>query len=279
MSILTGWRGCARVAGCLAALCLAGIVAKAQTTAMVAQAPIWIEKPDIAAFEKGENARLEAGQRAIEQILAVKGPRTVENTLAPYDDVVRQYNTVGYLSTLLQQVHPDEKYRDSAMAMTSKVGAAIAELSLNQGVYKALAAMDLTGADAATKYYVQRKLVEFKLAGVDKDDATREKLKALQDKLVGLQSAFDRNISDDQRSIMVDSAAELDGLPKDYLDAHKPGPDGKIKISTNYPDAFPVLTFGKNDALRKRLFLEFDNRAYPKNREVLMDLIKTRYEI
>src|SRR5262249_21859442 len=279
MSILTGWRGCARVAGCLAALCLAGIVAKAQTTAMVAQAPIWIEKPDIAAFEKGENARLEAGQRAIEQILAVKGPRTVENTLAPYDDVVRQYNTVGYLSTLLQQVHPDEKYRDSAMAMTSKVGAAIAELSLNQGVYKALAAIDLTGADGATKYYVQRQLLEFRLAGVDKDDATRAKLKALQDKLVDLQSGFDRNISDDQRSITVDSAAELDGLPKDYLDAHKPGPDGKIKISTNYPDAFPVLTFGKNDALRKRLFLEFDNRAYPKNREVLMEMIKTRSEI
>jgi len=77
----------------------------------------------------------------------------------------------------------------------------------------------------------------------------------------------------------VDSAAELEGLPKDYIDAHKPGPDGKIKITTSYPDAFPVLTFAKSDAVRKRLYLEFENRAYPKNREVLMDLVRTRYQI
>ncbi|HSC46127.1 MAG TPA: M3 family metallopeptidase [Candidatus Acidoferrum sp.] len=279
MCLVTLLRGCGRVAACAVMVCVAGMAAEAQTAAMVKQAPVWVEKPDIAAFEKLENARLAAGQQAIERILAVKGQHTVENTLAPYDEVIRQYNTAGYLSTLLQQVHPDEKYRDAATAMTSKVGAAIAELALNQGVYKALSALDVKQADAATQYYVKRQLLEFRLAGVDKDDATRAKLKALQDKVVELQSAFDRNISDDQRSITVDSAAELEGLPKDYLEAHKPGADGKIKISTNYPDAFPVLTFGKNDAVRKRLFLEFDNRAYPKNRDVLMEMIRARHEI
>lgn len=274
MSILKTLRVAATGAGCAA--WLAGALAAAgQTT----QAPVWSSKPDIKAFEKMENDRLEAAQRSIDQLLAVKGQRTTENTLAPYDEIVRQYNSAGYLSLLLQQVHPDAAYRDSATAMTSKVGAASAALALNQGVYKALAAIDLTGVDPATKYYVQRQLLEFRLAGVDKDDATRVRLKELQDKLVDLQSAFDRNISDDQRSLTVDSAAELDGLPKDYIDAHKPGPDGKIKITTNYPDAFPVLTFAKSDALRKRLYLEFENRAFPKNRDVLMGMVRTRYEI
>ncbi len=247
--------------------------------AMAVQAPVWIGKPDIAAFEKMENDRLAAGQAAIDQILAVKGARTIENTLAPYDEVVRQYNSAGYLAVLLQQVHPDAKFRDSATAMTSKVGAAGSALALNQGVYKALTAIDMTKADAATKYYVQRQLLEFKLAGVDKDDATRAKLKTLLDKLTDLQSTFDRNISDDQRSITVDSAADLDGMPKDFIDAHKPGADGKIKLTTNYPDVFPILTFAKSDAVRKQLYLQFQNRAYPKNREVLMDMMKTRHEI
>jgi thimet oligopeptidase len=259
-------------------LCGISLTASAQT-ATVVQAPVWINKPDVAAFEKIENEHLAAGERAIEQILAVKGARTVENTLVPYDEVVRQYNTAGYLSVLMQQVHPDAKFRDSATAMTSKVGAAGSSLALNQGVYKALAAVDVNSADSATKYYVQRQLLEFRLAGVDKDDATRARLKTLLDKLTDLQSAFDRNISDDQRSITVDSAAELDGLPKDYIEAHKPGPDGRIKITTNYPDAFPVLTFAKSDPVRKRLYLEFDNRAYPKNREVLLDMVRARYEI
>lgn len=263
----------------VACLLAVPLITGAQTSVAVAQAPLWINKPDVPAFEKLENERLTAAQRSIDQILAVKGPHTIENTLLPFDEIIRQYNTAGYLSVLLQQVHPAAAYRDAATAMTSKVGAAGAALALNQGVYKALAAIDLSGADPATRYYVQRQLLEFRLAGVDKDDQTRARLKQLQDKLVDLQSAFDRNISDDQRSITLDSAAELDGVPKDYFDSHKPGPDGKIKISTNYPDAFPILTFAKSDAVRKRLYLEFDNRAYPKNRDVLMEMIRTRHEI
>jgi Zn-dependent oligopeptidase len=254
------------------------VQAQAPST-MAVQAPIWIGKPDVAAFEKMENDHLAAGQAAIDKILAVKGARTIENTLVPYDEVTRQYNSAAYLAILMQQVHPDAKFRDSATEMTSKVGAASSSLALNQGVYKALAAIDLTHADATTKYYVQRQLLEFKLAGVDKDDATRTKLKGLFDKLTDLQSAFDRNISDDQRSITVDSAADLDGMPKDFIDAHKPGADGKIKLTTNYPDVFPILTFAKSDAVRRQLFLQFQNRAFPKNREVLLDMMKTRYEI
>ena len=265
----------------LFAIAFAGAVpARSQApSTMAVQAPIWIGKPDVAAFEKMENDHLAAGQAAIDQILAVKGARTIENTLVPYDEVTRQYNSAGYLAVLLQQVHPDAKFRDAATAMTSKVGAASSSLSLNQGVYKALAAIELAHADATTKYYVQRQLLEFKLAGVDKDDATRAKLKTLFDKLTDLQSLFDRNISDDQRSITVDSAAELEGMPKDFIDGHKPGPDGKIKLTTNYPDVFPILTFAKSDAVRRQLFLQFQNRAFPKNREVLLDMMKTRYEI
>src|SRR5256886_64789 len=240
---------------CLAAFAAAApVLAAAQTaTVTVAQAPIWISKPDIAAFEKIENDHLAAGQRAIDQVLAVKGARTIDNTLVLFDEIVRQYNSAGYLSGAMQQVHPDAKFRDAAVAMTSKVGDAASSLALNQGVYKALAAVDLSGADAATKYYVERQLLEFRLAGVDKDDETRGRLKKLFDKLTDLQSAYDRNISDDQRSITIDSAAELDGMPKDFIDAHKPGPDGKIKLTTNYPDGFPILTFAKSDAVRTYL--------------------------
>ncbi len=78
--------------------------------------------------------------------------------------------------------------------MTTKVSTAASALSLNHGVYKALASLDLSKADAATKYYVQRQLLEFRLAGVDKDDATRKKLNELNTRLADLQSTFERNI-------------------------------------------------------------------------------------
>jgi thimet oligopeptidase len=257
-------------------LFLAAVVSAQSVT--VSQPTIWASKPDVAAFEKIENDRLAAGQHAIDTVIAVKGPRTIENTLVPYDEAVRQNNSAGYFAGLMEQVHPEAAFRDHATAMLTKASAAQTAIALNHEVYNALAALELSKADAATRYYVQRQLLEFRLAGVDKDDATRARLKKLNDQATEQQSMFDRNISDGQKAIEADPS-ELDGLPQDYIDRHKPGADGKIKITTDYPDALPVLNFAKSDALRRRLSLAFNTRAYPKNQEVLTSLMKTRYEI
>jgi len=243
------------------------------------QPPLWSTKPDIGAFEKMENDRLAAAQRAIDQIVTAEGSRRIENTLAPYDEAIRQLNSAIYFSTLMQQLHPDATYRDRATAMTTKVSSAQTALSLNRDVYQALAKLDVSKADFATRYYVQRQLLEFRLAGVDKDDATRAKLRKLQDQLTEDQSMFDRNISDDPKSVELADALELEGMPKDYIDNHKPGADGKIHITTNYPDLFPVLDFAKSDKLRRSLWEAWVSRAYPKNRDVLMNMMQTRYEI
>jgi thimet oligopeptidase len=258
-----------------AILCAA---AQAQT-ASVSQPPLWASKPDIPAFEKIENDRLAAAQRAIDTLVAAKGSRTIENTLAPFDEAVRQVNASVYFAMLMQQVHPDAGFRDHATAMLTKASAAQTAINLNRDVDSALAGLDLSHSDPATRYYVQRQLLEFRLAGVDKDDATRARLKKLNDQLTEEQSAFDRNISDDKRTVEVASAGELEGLPQDYIDRHKPGADGKIRVTMDYPDMFPALTFAKSDALRRSLFLAFDTRAYPKNRDVLVSMMKTRYEI
>lgn len=243
------------------------------------QPPLWSAKPDIAAFEKIENGRLAAAQAAIDQIVGVKEPRTIENTLVPYDEAIRQINTAIYFSTLMQQVHPDADFRDQATAMTTKVSGAATALSLNPDVYHALVSLDLSSADPATRYYVQRQLLEFRLAGVDKDEATRNQLKKLNDQLTEDQSMFDRNISDDQKTVEVSNASELQGLPQDYIDNHKPGANGKIQLTTNYPDVFPALQFAQSDTLRRSLYEAFNSRAYPKNREVLRGMMETRYKI
>jgi len=252
-------------------------VLSAQSTS-VSQPTIWASKPDVAAFEKIENDRLDAGRRAIDTLIAVKGARTVENTLVLFDEAVRQNNSAGYFAGLMEQVDPEATFRDHATAMLTKASAAQTAIALNHDVYNALAGLDLSKADAATRYYVQRQLLEFRLAGVDKDDATRTRLKKLNDQSTEEQSMFDRNISDGQKTIEADPS-ELDGLPQDYIERHKPGADGKIQITTNYPDALPVFTFAKSDALRQRLSLAFNTRAYPKNQEVLTSLLNTRYEI
>jgi thimet oligopeptidase len=254
-----------------------GVIVSAQSVT-ISQPTVWAGKPDIAAFEKMENDRLAVAQQAIDTLVAVKAPRTVENTLTVFDEALRQVNTAGYLAGLMEQVHPDPAFRDHATAMHAKVSVVQTSINLNHEVYNALAGIDLTHADPATRYYVQRQLLEFRLAGVDKDDATRARLKKLNEQATEEQSMFDRNIADDKKTVEADPA-ELDGLPQDYIDAHKPGANGKILLTTAYPDALPVFNFAKSDGLRRRMSIAFGTRAYPKNQEVLTSLLKTRYEI
>src|SRR5205814_9997591 len=134
------------------------------------------------------------------------------------------------------QVHPDAKFRDAATDMVRKVSAAQTALALNRSVYDTLAELNLSKADKATQYYIKRQLLEFRLAGVDKDEATRNKLQPLNDQLTDEQAMFDRNISDGTKTIEVTDVKELDGLPQDYIDRHKPEADGKSHLTTDYPD-------------------------------------------
>jgi thimet oligopeptidase len=247
-------------------------------TVRISQATIWASKPDVTAFEKIETDRLADAQRSIDTLLAATGPRTIENTLAPLDEAFHQINSTAYFAQLMEQVHPDVTFRDHATAMLTKASAAQTAIALNHEVYNALAAIDVSQVDRATRYYVQRQLLEFRLAGVDKDDATRARLKKLSDLASQEQSMFDRNIADGQNVVEADPS-ELDGLPEDYIDRHQPDAAGKIHLTTDYPDALPVFTFAKSDALRRRMTLAFNTRAYPKNQEVLTRLMQTRYEI
>src|SRR5678815_5654623 len=90
--------------------------------------------------------------------------------------------------------------------------------------------LDLSGQDVTTRWWMTRDLLEFRRVGVDRDEATREKVRALADELVTIGQEFDRNIPADVKKVAF-SQADLAGLPADYLAAHPPGPDGKVAVS------------------------------------------------
>src|SRR5207253_9112200 len=152
----------------------------------------------------------------------------------------------GSQSSLMESVNPDSALRDAAEKTTQAIAAYGTELSLDRRVYDALSSIDLSKADAETKFYVGRELRDMRLSGVDKDDATRAKLKTLNDQIVKEGQEFDRNIRENVRTIQV-KPAELTGMPQDYIDGHKPDASGMVTIDINYPDYIPVMTYCTND--------------------------------
>ena len=158
------------------------------------------------------------------QLLAVQGQKTLGNTLRPYDDAVATLSAAGSLASLLDSVHPDKAVRDKARELTQAVAEAATALSLNQEVYRALVAMDMTTADPATAHYVSQTLLNYRLAGVDKDDATRAHLRQLSDQATEISLTFAKNVQENVNRVEVRDASELEGLPEDYIRNHPPMP-------------------------------------------------------
>ncbi len=89
------------------ALSIPSARAVAKGAATPVQPPFWTGKPDAPSFAKQEDERLDRAKADIAKMLAVKGPRTVANTLRPFDDASIELDAAGATSGLLEQVHPD----------------------------------------------------------------------------------------------------------------------------------------------------------------------------
>jgi len=228
------------------------------------------------------SARLAAHESALAALLAVAGARTPENSLRHFDAAIEQLSLAGAQAGILNSVAADKAVRDQAQMEAQRVAMAGSALSLNRAVYDALVAISLDGASAATKHYVGRTLLGYRLSGVDKDEATRDRLHALHDKATQLSLAFSRNIQEGGKTVEA-APEELEGLPADYIARH-PAQKGKsgaerVTLTTDPPDMMPVMTFAASAELRKKMFLAYNTRAYPANRQLLLDLLATRQEI
>ncbi|MDA8348917.1 MAG: hypothetical protein M0038_08965, partial [Pseudomonadota bacterium] len=168
----------------------------------------WAGQLTPASLEAWVNGHLAAEQQSVDALVALKETPTVENALALYDRANAELSIAGSEAGLLYSVSPEKAVRDKAQEMVQKVSEAAVALSLNQPVYKKLAAIQDAKADAGTRHYLSRTLLQYRLAGVDKDAATRERVRQLQEKITALSLTFGRNVQEHVNTVTVKDAAE-----------------------------------------------------------------------
>lgn len=261
-------------------LCLAACVRRADQEGGSLPAPdgarLLVSGPE--AFAAACASALDTARAQIASLKRIDPKQHGLSVLKAYDEATAALGNAGVRSSLTREVHPDARMRDAARDCEQKVEAANVEISQDRPVYDALATVDLSRYDAETRYWMERTLLDFRRAGVDRDEATRAKVRALNEELVKLGQEFMKNIASDVRTVELEPE-ELDGLPEDYLKAHAPGPTGKVTLTTNYPDYFPFMTYAKSAAARERYWRTYRLRAYPKNLEALSHLIAKRHEL
>lgn len=225
--------------------------------------------------------RLSQARDASATLRALPADASFVDVVEAYDAVSRPIDAVRGLAQLFFQVHPDAEVRSAAAELEQQIARFATEFSLDRDVYDALARLDLAEApDDVTRRIVEHALRNFRRAGVDRDEATRERVRALREELVTIGQEFSRNIAGDVRSITLPEGVEgLAGLPDDWIAAHPPADDGSVTVTTDPTDYMPFMKYARNREHRAALHRAFASRGAPANLEVLDRMLAKRHEL
>ena len=258
---------------CAAAVALAGQTSKplvAETSSLLSGTP--------EAFLASCHGDLEQAKKQVAELKASKAPRDAYSTLQALDTILLLVGDAGNRANLAEQVHPSKEFREAAQKCEQEATSVYTDFTLDRDLYTVLASLDASKLDAAGSYYLRTTLRDYHRAGVDRDDATRAKIKQLQDELVKIGQEFDQNIAGDVRKLQV-TAAEMNGLPEDFKRSHPADASGKVTLTTDNTDYVPFMDYSTSEPARKAYYILYRQRAYPKNIEVLSHLMQKRYEL
>lgn len=202
-------------------------------------------------------------------------------TLQKYNEMEMALQDAFNRAGLLQSVHPDKGVRNASEMVEQEMVALMTSFSLDRDLYEVFAKINLDSEtlDDQARRLGQKILKDFKRSGVDKDDATRKNITELNNTMTEHAQAFGRNIREDTRFVEISDKSQLEGLPEDFIAAHEADENGIIKISTDFSDFLPVMTYADDDDLRRTLWEKKMNIGFPDNRKTLMDLLSVRFEL
>jgi thimet oligopeptidase len=238
-------------------------------------ATFWTLPPTAEALEKQSKDAFDQARSQRDRLLAVEGPRTVQNTLVPFDEIGFLISGPRSTASVLSDTHPDASFRKVALKTLQDARSLLLEIQLDPRIYRALASLErVEGLDAATSYYVQTTLQALRNGGVDQPEEVRQQIRAMRVEIVKLQQQFDRNIVEGRATLSFEPEA-LDGVPQDFVRSHMR--DGKVWVSNDASDS--AVSYAKSQDVRRKAFFLFQNRGYPANMEVLLKLIDLRQKV
>lgn len=225
--------------------------------------------PDYAAIEPEHylpafREAFAAHSAEISAITRARSMPTFENTMLPLEtsgkllgDVARTFYTVSSADATAEIQAIEEELAPLMAAHQDSIDLDSALFWRIRTLHDQLEALDL---DAEQRYLVQRRFREMAHAGAGLDDAAKQELTALNQRLSTLTTTFEKNLLRDTNDLAVvfEDAAELDGLSDGELSAAAQaaadrGLDGKWVVTLTLFTGHPYLSSLTNRTSRKRI--------------------------
>jgi thimet oligopeptidase len=232
-----------------------------------------------------KKAKYEARQSLHAIIDVPKEEKTFENTAAVLDRAVSfNFSIVSTLISLMPLVTSDNALRESANKAHVELSEFFVDMfSQNIELYNAFKAYANGNAlqenlSAEQRYFIKETMDDFQRSGLHLPQDKRAQVTKIIKELAQLTVDFENNIHTDARSLTV-TRDQLAGLDDDFIQQLEKTADGAYILTTAYPIYFQVIEHCSVEKTRKDLSDEFNNRAYPKNLELLDTIISLRDQL
>ncbi|MEU8268882.1 M3 family metallopeptidase [Sphaerisporangium sp. NPDC049002] len=233
------------------------------------------------AFERGMAEQL----AEVEAIAGDADQPTFDNTVAALERSGRLLYRVS--TVFFNQASSDTNPAVQAIQkdVTPKLAQHSDAIHLNTRLFARIKAISPGELDPEQQRLLERYVTDFVRAGAELGPEDQERLRGLNEELSTLSTQFEQNLLADTNAsaIVVEDAAELDGLSEDSIraaaeTAKARGLEGRYVLTLVLPTGQPVLTELTNRDLRERIHKASTERGLRDNAELVVRMAELRAE-
>jgi peptidyl-dipeptidase Dcp len=265
---------------------------------LLAPSPLPYGVPDYAAIEPAHyrpafDAAFAEHRAEVEAIATQSAHPTFENTMLPLERAGALLERVALAFYTVSSADATAEIQEIDEALAPLMSAHSDAIQLDARLYARIRALherlDDLDLDPESRRLVQRHFREMTHAGAALDEAAKQRLTALNQRLSELTTRFEKNLLADTNELAVvfDDAADLDGLSEGELSAAaeaaaERGLEGRWLVTLTLFSGHPYLSQLTSRAARERVMAASRARASRgdehDNRDVLREIVRLRAE-
>ena len=233
---------------------------------------------DLAPAEAAARVRLE---KDLDAVVAIPdGQRTFDNTVLAYERAFERYGDALGMSGFLSYVSVDKSFRDAALALQMQMSQYMVDVATRRDVYRAIKAYADTQPrlESDQSLLLKDMMIGFKNSGMELNDEDLETFKKLNKEKAQYVLRFDKNVQEYKDYLDV-TDEQLRGLGDDYKNKLEKTPEGKYRVTLDYPDYIPFMQNSESDEARKALDYKYNRRGGEENVELLEKTLTLRRQI
>lgn len=218
-----------------------------------------------------------------------------KHVVQPFIDLDFTIDSATTICTFPKQVHIDKDVRDASVEATKEIENCKIDASQDKSIFEVLRIYEENAYKKEKMHlsqeqnrYFESLMRSYKRNGMYISyKGNRDQIIQMQKTIADLCVQFDQNIAEDKTELNESellkglSVESLKGLPKDWFSEEKTKdlPAGRVRVTLQYPDVFPILDFAKNREIRKKTYEAFQSRCQDSNMPLLKKILLLRQKL